>query len=109
MNRTTVLARSHISGHNNNRHLTPEEMENNIGGLAVTEAKLRELFESYDANQNGYLEFDEVKKLYKNQENFGLEPTDAEVERAIRCYAKSPDNHVSFEEFCCLMLALAQR
>eukprot|EP00672_Neobodo_designis_P023453 CAMPEP_0174828886 /NCGR_PEP_ID=MMETSP1114-20130205/1589_1 /TAXON_ID=312471 /ORGANISM="Neobodo designis, Strain CCAP 1951/1" /LENGTH=104 /DNA_ID=CAMNT_0016062615 /DNA_START=91 /DNA_END=405 /DNA_ORIENTATION=- len=98
-----------LPGHNNNKHLTPDELENNIGGLAVTDNKLREIFEQYDVNHNGYLDFEEVKKLYKDQESFGLEPTDAEIESFIRKYAKSPDNHVNYDEFCCLWLALAQR
>ena len=101
--------RSLLAGHNNNRHLTEEELANNIGGLAVTDDKLREIFEQYDVNHNGFLDFSEVKKLYKDQESYGLEPTDAEVESFIRRYAKSADNHVSFDEFCCLWLALAQR
>jgi len=104
-----AIRRAYLPGHNNNRHLTTEELENNIGGLPVTETKLRELFDSYDKNNNGFLEFDEVKKFIKAQENYGLEPSDAEIERMIRTYAKSPDNHVSFEEFNCLVLALAQR
>ena len=103
------LSRPLINGHNNNRHLTSEELDNNIGGLAVTDNKLREIFDSYDVNHNGFLDLEEVKKLYKDQESFGLEPTNAEVESFIRRYAKSADNHVSFDEFCCLWLALAQR
>lgn len=103
------MRRTFISGHNNNRHLTGEELENNIGGLPVTDPKLRELFDSYDANHNGYLEFDEVKKIYNSFENFGLPPTDAEIIRDIRTYAKSADNRVSFDEFCCLILSLARR
>jgi len=49
-----------------------------------------------------------VKKLVKAQEWYGLEPADAQVEGLIRKYSKSADNHVTFEEFSCLMLALAQ-
>ena len=101
--------RPQIAGHNNNRHLTAEELESNIGGLPITEGKLRELFDQMDVNHNGYLEFNEVKKFYKVYENYGLEPTDKEVEDAIRRYAKSEDNIVTFDEFCCLVLNLAQR
>ena len=103
------MRRSQISGHNNNRHLTSEELDNNIGGLPVTDVKLRELFDSYDTNHNGYLEFNEVKKIYDSFENFGLPPTDAEITRDIRNYAKSADDRVSFDEFCCLILSLARR
>ena len=100
---------SPIKGHNNNRHLTTDELDNNIGGLPVTEPKLRELFDSYDVNHNGYLEFSEVKKFYGSFENYGLAYTDREIEDHIRRHAKSADNIVSFDEFCCLILSLAQR
>ena len=105
----TSIRRAYLPGHNNNRHLTGEELDNNIGGLPVTEGKLRELFDSLDKNNNGFLEFEEVKAFILAQENYGLEPTDSEIERMIRTYAKSADNHVSFDEFNCLVLALAQR
>ena len=103
------MRRSHIAGHNNNRHLTSEELENNIGGLPVTEPKLRELFDSLDVNHNGYLEFEEVKNFYKTFDNFGVVPSDKQIESDIRKHANSPDNNVSFDEFCCLILSLAQR
>jgi Ca2+-binding EF-hand superfamily protein len=103
------MRRPLISGHNNNRHLATEELDNNIGGLPVTEPKLRELFDSLDVNRNGVLEFNEVKKLYKNFDNYGLEYTDAEIENHLRKVAKSTDNMVSFDEFCCIVLNLAQR
>ncbi|CUG86011.1 Ca2+-binding protein, putative [Bodo saltans] len=103
------MRRSYISGHNNNRHLASEELENNIGGLPVTEPKIRELFDSLDINRNGVLEFNEVKKLYQSFDNFGIEYTDAEIENHLRKVAKSTDNTVSFDEFSCIILNLAQR
>eukprot|EP01062_Namystynia_karyoxenos_P023883 TRINITY_DN19265_c0_g1_i1.p1 TRINITY_DN19265_c0_g1~~TRINITY_DN19265_c0_g1_i1.p1 ORF type:complete len:169 (+),score=64.53 TRINITY_DN19265_c0_g1_i1:73-507(+) len=97
-------------GHNCTRHLTPDELECNIGGLRITESKLRELFDQYDVDGSGFLERDEVKRLYKDQENFGIEPTDAEVEAIIRKYEQGrPDGKISFDEFAALFLNLAQR
>jgi len=98
-----------VQGHNNNRHLSTDEIDHNIGGLPVSEPALRELFDKYDTTKSGYLEFNEVKKIYKSFENFGLEPNDKEVEGWIRRFAKSADNVVSFDEFCCLILSIAQR
>ena len=98
-----------VKGHNNNRHLTVEELENNIGGLPVTNNKLRELFDTLDNSKNGYLELNEMKKFYKSFENYGLEYTDKQVETQIRKYAKSEDGTINFDEFSCLVLALAQR
>ena len=104
-----MAVRPLLNGHNNNRHLTAEELDNNIGGLAVTDSKLREVFDMYDVNHNGFLDFDEVKKMYLAQEHYGHKPTDAEVERVVRRYSKNNDNKVTFEEFCALWLYIAQR
>ncbi|KAG8343756.1 EF hand domain [Trypanosoma vivax] len=103
------MQRSLIPGHNNNRHLTVEELENNIGGLPITENKLQELFESLDKEHSGYLPIEVVKQFYKGLEHYGLEPTDAEVDNEIRKYAKSDENFMAYNEFCCLMLSFAQR
>jgi Ca2+-binding EF-hand superfamily protein len=104
-----MAVRPLLNGHNNNRHLTPEELENNIGGLAVTDAKLREIFDSYDVNRNGVLDFDEVKKYYLNQEHYGHVPTDSDVERFIRKYSNNPNGKVSFDEFAAMWLSFAQK
>jgi Ca2+-binding EF-hand superfamily protein len=103
------MHRSPIPGHNNNRHLSAEEMDNNIGGLAVSDHKLREIFDQYDENHNGFLEFNEVKKMVKAQEHFGLVPSDMEVETMMKKFVKSVDGKVRFDEFACLWLHIAQR
>jgi Ca2+-binding EF-hand superfamily protein len=103
------LHRSYIAGHNNNRHLSHEELESNIGGLPITEPKLRELFDSLDTNRCGVLDVNDVKKFYKSFDNYGAVTSDREVEEQIRRYARSDDNTVSFDEFCCIVLSIAQR
>ena len=103
------MRRSLIQGHNANRHLTSEELENNIGELPVTEPKVRELFDKLDVNGNNFLDFSEVKQFYKSFDNYGLMPSDAEIEAQIRKYAKRPDNKLSFDEFMCIVLSIAQR
>lgn len=103
------LRRAYLAGHDNCRHLTPEELDNNIGGLPVSQERLRELFDSLDTNRNGFLEFSEVKKFYATQNNYGLQWTDAQIEADVRKYSNRPDGKVTFEEFCCIVLHLAQR
>jgi Ca2+-binding EF-hand superfamily protein len=104
------LRRNYLGGNFDNcRHLSAEELENNIGGLAVTNEKLRETFDALDTNRNGFLEFNEVKKYYEKQENFGLMWTDKQIEADLRKYTSRPDGKVTFEEFCCIVLHLAQR
>eukprot|EP00758_Cryptobia_borreli_P012249 Tbor_TRINITY_DN5729_c1_g1::TRINITY_DN5729_c1_g1_i8::g.19707::m.19707 len=103
------MQRPLIPGHNNNRHLTYDEVENNIGGLPVTEPRLQQLFHQLDVNKNGYLEFGEMKKFYKTFDNFGVEYSDREIQENIRKYAKNSNGTISFDEFCCIVLSLAQR
>jgi len=103
------LRRSYLAGHDNCRHLTPEELDNNVGGLAVSSDKIREIFDSLDVNRNGYLEFNEVKKYYETQENFGLAWDDKQIEADLRKYCFRPDGKVTFDEFSCIVLHLAQR
>jgi len=101
---------NHVGGSKgdaNNRHLTPEELDNNIGGLAVTEPKLRELFNQLDTSGNGYLSVDELKAWMKVQEHYGLEPTDEQLVRRIRQYHPGT-GEVGFEEFAAIVLHLAR-
>eukprot|EP01064_Diplonema_japonicum_P017243 TRINITY_DN252_c6_g1_i1.p1 TRINITY_DN252_c6_g1~~TRINITY_DN252_c6_g1_i1.p1 ORF type:complete len:125 (+),score=15.38 TRINITY_DN252_c6_g1_i1:47-376(+) len=109
MMRVSTAANPFVKGHNNNRHLSPEEMENNIGGLPVTDSRLRELFNSFDADGSGFLEKEEVKRVYKDFDNFGVEYSDREIDMQIAKYAIRDDGKVDFEEFGCIILSIAQR
>eukprot|EP01012_Entosiphon_sulcatum_P067772 TRINITY_DN97594_c0_g1_i1.p1 TRINITY_DN97594_c0_g1~~TRINITY_DN97594_c0_g1_i1.p1 ORF type:complete len:105 (-),score=31.53 TRINITY_DN97594_c0_g1_i1:120-434(-) len=104
------MKRSYIGQKKNttSRHLGADELENNIGGLPVTDNKLRELFHSLDTNGNGFLDFQEMKEVYKSFDNYGLEYTDREIENHIMKY-HSGDGKVTFDEFACIVLSLAQR
>ncbi|KAJ9462897.1 Calmodulin [Diplonema papillatum] len=98
-----------VRGHNNNRHLSPDEMDNNIGGLPVTDCRLRELFNSLDVDGSGFLEKQEVRKMYSQFDNFGVDYSDREIEQQINKYAIRDDGKVDFDEFCCIILSVAQR
>eukprot|EP01063_Lacrimia_lanifica_P038220 TRINITY_DN805_c0_g3_i1.p2 TRINITY_DN805_c0_g3~~TRINITY_DN805_c0_g3_i1.p2 ORF type:complete len:130 (+),score=59.26 TRINITY_DN805_c0_g3_i1:60-392(+) len=100
----------YVQGHNSNRHLGGEELENNIGGLPVTESRLREMFNMYDTDGSGYLSREEVRKLYEEFDNFGVTYSDREIDAIIAKYAIGVnDGKVDFEEFCCIVLSIAQR
>eukprot|EP00756_Hemistasia_phaeocysticola_P000681 Hpha_TRINITY_DN10492_c0_g3::TRINITY_DN10492_c0_g3_i1::g.193227::m.193227 len=73
--------------HDNNRALDNDELEENVGGTYVEEMQLRALFNKYDVDGSGFLEFDEVKRLYNTFENCGVEYSDADVNRQIKKYA----------------------
>jgi Ca2+-binding EF-hand superfamily protein len=94
--------------HSVNRPLTADELECNINGLAVTDNKLREQFALLDEDGNGWIPYEIMVDFFKQQESFGLEPTDAEVALAIGKYHNG-DNRITYDEFCCIMLSIAQR
>ena len=102
------MRRAYIPGHNNNRHLTGDELEHNIGNIDISEAALREKFEKYDTNNSGYIERAELAKLIKDRTaDFGLPASDSECERIMSKYGGS-DNRLNFQEFSCVWLSLAQ-
>eukprot|EP00796_Vickermania_ingenoplastis_P008171 gene8171-5700_t len=102
------MQRSLIPGHNNNRHLTNDEIENNIGGLPVTDNRIQELFDSLDSEHTGAVSLDAVKQFYLGLEHYGLEPSDREVDELVRKYATSTPDSLTYDEFACFVLGLAQ-
>ncbi|CCW68181.1 unnamed protein product [Phytomonas sp. Hart1] len=67
------------------------------------EHELRRLFKKYDVKKLGYLDRDDFKRVYTSLENYGLEPSQADIERLFTRYSKS-SKKIFFDEFCVLML-----
>ncbi|GJM96414.1 hypothetical protein PR202_ga13245 [Eleusine coracana subsp. coracana] len=67
-----------------------------------SEEELRESFKLFDADQNGYISADELRRM---MENLGEKLTDKEVEDMIREADKDGDGLVSYEEFKQMMLS----
>eukprot|EP00756_Hemistasia_phaeocysticola_P005602 Hpha_TRINITY_DN1341_c0_g1::TRINITY_DN1341_c0_g1_i1::g.93323::m.93323/K02183/CALM; calmodulin len=97
------------TGHNRNRIVDEDEMQNNIGGLMTTDKQLRDLFEEYDVDKSGYLDKVEVKRLYSSFENFGVDYTDEEIDAHVSKYAIRDDGKVTFDEFCAIVLSIVNR
>lgn len=102
------MQRSLLVGHNNNRHLSSEEIENNIGGLPVTDSRIQAVFDSLDMEHNGTVSVDAAKQFYSSLEHFGLNPSDEEVDRLVRRYAQTSPECLIYDEFSCFVLSLAQ-
>ncbi|CCW61152.1 unnamed protein product [Phytomonas sp. EM1] len=102
------MQQSLIPGHNNNRHLSIEEIENNIGGLPVTENRIQEIFDALDEGHAGTVSVDVVKDFYYSLEHYGLELSDKEVDGFVRRFANTHKDSLIFDEFACLILTLAQ-
>lgn len=102
------MQRSLIPGHNNNRHLAADEVENNIGGLPVTDNRIQELFDSLDTEHAGVLHVERVKEFYCSLEHYGVEQSDKEVDALVRKFMSTKDDYLTYDEFSCFVLSLAQ-
>lgn len=102
------MLRSVVPGHNNNRHLTYDEVENNIGGLPVTDNRLRDLFDSIDVDHSGTVSVDAVKTFFNGLEHFGVVFSEKDVEGKVRRYAATYEDALTYDEFACFVLRLAQ-
>ena len=65
-------ARNLTPGHNNNRHLTYNEVENSIGGFPVTDNRIQDLFDSRDVEHTGTVSVDVLKGFLGSLEHFGV-------------------------------------
>lgn len=70
---------------------------------AIFDDELQQLFEMYDIHNRGYLDREEFKKEYLSMEQYGLEPSQAEVNLRFRQYSRGSDK-INYNEFCILML-----
>ncbi|CUG91038.1 calmodulin-related protein, putative [Bodo saltans] len=77
-------------------------IRNDVSGVAISDAQLRREFGKYDRNGNGFLDRNEFKRAYLSLENYGLVPSQAEIDRLFSKYGKN--EKVYFDEFCLLML-----
>eukprot|EP00760_Papus_ankaliazontas_P029303 PhM_4_TR4197/c0_g1_i1/m.82623 len=82
----------------------PIVFPNDVSGCAVTHDQLWELFERYDVDDNGFLNRAEFKKVYRTFEDYGLPPTDKEIDAVFSKYNSKGDEQLTFEEFAIIML-----
>lgn len=83
------------------------KLENNIGGLLVSDDQLRREFNRLDVTGTGHLTSGDFKKVYRSMEHFGVERSDKEIDRVLRHYGGGIDQ-ITFDIFCVVMLKLAQ-
>lgn len=80
----------------------PSPIQNDVSGVAISDAQLRREFAKYDPQGKGFLNRTEFQKAYLSLEHYGLTPTQGEIDRLFSKYVK--DDKVSFDAFCVLML-----
>jgi Ran GTPase-activating protein (RanGAP) involved in mRNA processing and transport len=93
--------------HKSNPYLE-RQLEVNVGGLLVTERQLRDAFNELDVDGNGWLDRGEFEQLFQTFENFGVQAIEKMRSNAER-YKVMDDHKLTFDEFCMMMLSVAQR
>eukprot|EP01062_Namystynia_karyoxenos_P011024 TRINITY_DN13931_c0_g6_i1.p1 TRINITY_DN13931_c0_g6~~TRINITY_DN13931_c0_g6_i1.p1 ORF type:complete len:493 (+),score=194.41 TRINITY_DN13931_c0_g6_i1:123-1601(+) len=93
------------------RPLPPRLIVRSAGGLptGLDEERMRQEFDKYDTNGNGYLSHNELKSLYRDYESYGVQESDCEVEELIKGAGMLDDGRISFDEFCLLLLRIESR
>lgn len=86
---------------------TVSKMENNIGGLLLSDDQLRREFNRLDAQGTGVLSGEDFKKIYRAMEHYGVERSDKEIDRVLQRFGGGADQ-LTFDVFCVVMLKLAQ-
>eukprot|EP01012_Entosiphon_sulcatum_P033922 TRINITY_DN42951_c0_g1_i1.p1 TRINITY_DN42951_c0_g1~~TRINITY_DN42951_c0_g1_i1.p1 ORF type:complete len:511 (+),score=84.20 TRINITY_DN42951_c0_g1_i1:35-1534(+) len=88
----------------------PAYARHDVSQALTTEDELRDLFNTWDLDNSGYISKDEFKAFYKSLDNLGVVETDDEVDRMLSRYSvQFEDNKLSFDEFAIIMLHVAQR
>jgi Ca2+-binding EF-hand superfamily protein len=81
----------------------PAYFPNDVTGVAVTHDQLWELFNQFDKDRTGYLDRSEFKKVYRTFEDYGLPPTDKQIDNIFTKYSNN-DERLTFDEFAIIML-----
>jgi Ran GTPase-activating protein (RanGAP) involved in mRNA processing and transport len=85
------------------------KLARNSGGLLVTEKQLQDAFNELDVDGNGWLNRAEFEGLFSVFENFGAPLKSSTMNSILSRYRMFDDGKLTFDEFCLLMLNVAQR
>jgi len=81
----------------------------NTAQIPVTEEELRRLFRKYDVNNDGFINKWEFARLHlASQTNSDLGWDEEEFRKVLSQYNLMGDNKLSYDEFCIIMLKMAQ-
>eukprot|EP00796_Vickermania_ingenoplastis_P008169 gene8169-5698_t len=76
--------------------------------LPVTENRIEEVFNQLDVENAGVVRFEEAVDFYLSLEHFGLEPTKEDAEQFISRFAATTPGALTYDEFACFILSIAQ-
>ena len=84
-------------------------LENNMNELLLTDDQLRKEFNNLDTDGNGFLNKTEFKKIYRSFNNFGVVPSDREIDGILKKHNTRGDERIMYNEYCVIMLGIARR
>ncbi|KAJ9473538.1 hypothetical protein DIPPA_29566, partial [Diplonema papillatum] len=87
--------------------VSPRKLCFEASGVAIDDEELRDLFSTYDSNDDGSISRSEFKHEYRRFETFGLPISDREVDSTFSQFG-GRDDRLSYNEFCVLMLQRAK-
>jgi Ran GTPase-activating protein (RanGAP) involved in mRNA processing and transport len=82
------------------------EMENNLSGLLISDDQLRREFNRLDAGGRGYLDLEEMKRVYVRLEHFGVVHTAQDLRQLAK--ESGYGSKVNFDQFCVIYLKLCR-
>lgn len=76
--------------------------------IPATEERIREIFTQLDVENAGAVRFQEAVEFYLALEHFGLNPTEEDAVKYISKYATTLPEALTYDEFSCVLLSIAQ-
>ena len=81
----------------------------NVSPWPTSDDQLRSVFNDLDTNSDGYLQKSEFMTCYRSFENYGAEEDESAIREKFSRFRSLGENRISFEEFCIIMLQVANR
>eukprot|EP01062_Namystynia_karyoxenos_P066291 TRINITY_DN60251_c0_g1_i1.p1 TRINITY_DN60251_c0_g1~~TRINITY_DN60251_c0_g1_i1.p1 ORF type:complete len:604 (+),score=218.56 TRINITY_DN60251_c0_g1_i1:90-1814(+) len=80
-----------------------------VSSVLLTDSELRQQFEAIDVNRNGFLTKEEFRDFFDQFDAMGIYDMHDSIDTVLAEYNMLGDDRLSYDEFCVLMLKLAQR
>eukprot|EP01065_Artemidia_motanka_P004083 TRINITY_DN11970_c0_g1_i1.p1 TRINITY_DN11970_c0_g1~~TRINITY_DN11970_c0_g1_i1.p1 ORF type:complete len:584 (+),score=208.46 TRINITY_DN11970_c0_g1_i1:48-1754(+) len=86
----------------------PAFTKNDVSNVLLTDAELQKQFEMLDTNKNGWLSKEEFRDFFEHFDSMGIYDMHDRIDDVLSDYNLLGDDRLSYDEFCVLMLKLAQ-
>lgn len=83
-------------------------LECNITHAPITNRSMQVFFDALDPEKKGFVKLDVLRAWYKSLDFIGTNPTDREIEFAIKEHIHTENDGLTFDEFTLFMLKISQ-